>query len=54
MIVKLPKKEDFSICKNSRGIILPSVTSKVFSRVILDIISAAIDPLMRKEQAGFR
>ena len=31
-----------------------SVTSKVFSRIILERISAVIDPLMRKEQTGFR
>ena len=42
------------MCNNRRGIILLSVTSNVFSRVILDRISVAIDPLMRKEQAGFR
>ena len=54
LIVKLPKKEDLCMCNNWRGITLLSVTSKVFSRVILDRISVAIDPLMRKEQAGFR
>ena len=54
LIVKLPKKGDLSMCNNWRGITLLSVTSKVFSRVILDRISAAIDPLMRKERAGFR
>ena len=32
----------------------PHITSNVFSRVVLDRISAAIDPLMRKEQADFR
>ena len=31
-----------------------STTSKVFSRVILDRISEALDPLLRKEKAGFR
>ena len=45
LIVKLPKKGDLSLCKNS---------SKVFSRVILDRISEALDPLLCKEQAGFR
>ena len=42
------------MCNNWRGITLISVTSKVFSKVILDRISAAIDPLTAKEQAGFR
>ena len=53
-IVKLPKKGDLSLCKNWRGITLLSITSKVFSRVDLDRISEALDPLLRKEQAGFR
>ena len=54
LIVKLPKKGDLSLCKNWTGITLLSITSKVFSRVILDRISEALDPLLRKEQAGFR
>ena len=54
LIIKLPNKGDLSMCNNWRGITLLSVTRKVFSRVILDRISAAIDPLMRKEQAVFR
>ena len=53
LIVKLPKKGDLSVCNNGRGITLLYVTSNVFSSVILDRISAAIDPLMRKEQQGF-
>ena len=48
LIVKLPKKGDLSLCKNWRGITLLSITSKVFSRVILDRISEALDPLLRK------
>ncbi|KAI0229748.1 hypothetical protein LSAT2_019819, partial [Lamellibrachia satsuma] len=54
LIVKLPKKGDLSLCKNWRGITLLSITSNVFSRVIFDRISEALDPLLRKEQAGFR
>ena len=54
LIVKLPKKDDLSMYINWRGITLLSITSKVFSRVILDTISVAIDPLMSKEQACFR
>ena len=49
LIVKLPKKGDLGMCINWRGITLLSVTSTVFSRVILDRISTAIDPLMHKE-----
>ena len=40
--------------RNWNGITQLSVTSKVFGRVILDSISAAIEPLVRKEQADFR
>ena len=54
LIIKLPKKGDLSLCKNWRGITLLSITSKVFSRVILDRISEALDPLLRKEQECFR
>ena len=55
LIVKLlPKKGNLSLCKNWRGITLLSITSKVFSRVILNRISTALDPMLRKEQAGFR
>ena len=54
LIVKLPKKGDLKDCNNWRGIMLLSATSKVLSRVILNRISASVDPLLRKEQAGFR
>ena len=51
---KLPNKGNLRFCKNWRGVTLLSVTSKVFSRVILNRISTALDPMLRKEQAGFR
>ena len=54
LIVKLPKKGNLSLRKNWRGITLMSITSKIFSRVILNRISTALDPMLRKEQAGFR
>ena len=53
-IIKLPKKGNLSLCKIWRGITLLSITSKVFSKVILNRISTALDPMVRKEQAGFR
>ena len=43
LIIKLPKKGDLRMCNNRRGITLLPVTSKGFSRVIRDRISAAID-----------
>ena len=48
LIVKLPQKGDIGMCNNWRGITLLFVTSRVVSRVMLDRISAAIDPLMHK------
>jgi hypothetical protein len=54
LIVKLPKKGELTNCNNWRGIMLLSVTSKVLSRVILNRITSAVDPLLRSEQAGFR
>ena len=53
-VSKLPNKGNLRFCKNWRGVTLLSVTSKVFSRVILNRISTALDPMLRKEQAGFR
>ena len=54
LIVKLPKKGDLTNCNNWRGIMLLSVTYKVLSRVVLNRLTTTVDPLLRKEQAGFR
>ena len=53
-IVKLPKKGDLSDCQNWRGIQLLSLPSKIFTRLILERIRAAVDAKLREEQAGFR
>ena len=53
-IIKLPKKGDLTNCNNYRGIMLLSVPGKVLNRIILDRMSAAVDPLLRDQQAGFR
>ena len=53
-IIKLPKKGDLGDCNNWRGITLLSLTSKVFCRIILQRIIAAVDTKLRQEQAGFR
>ena len=53
-IIKLPKKGDLGDCNNWRGITLLSLTSKVFCRIILQRIIAAVDTILRQEQAGFR
>ena len=54
MIVKLAKKEDLSDCNNWRGITLLSLTNKVFSKVILERLTATLENDIRKEQAGYR
>lgn len=54
LLIKLPKKGDLANCENWRGIMLLSVPSKVFSRIILNRMKEAIDQKTRKEQAGFR
>ena len=53
-LIKLPKKGDLSNCSNYRGITLLSVPGKVFSRILLNRIKDAVDPLLRDQQAGFR
>ncbi|KAJ8717892.1 hypothetical protein PYW07_005822 [Mythimna separata] len=54
LIITVPKKGDLSQCDNWRGIALLSIPSKVFCRIILDRLSRALEPLLRREQAGFR
>ena len=50
-IVKLPKKGDLGMCRNLRVITLVSVPSKVFTRILLDILKGALDEKLREEQA---
>ena len=52
VIVKLPKKGDIRECNNWRGIILLTVPSKLFGRIIINRIKNAVDEVLRKEQAG--
>ena len=47
-------QEGIPLCNNWKRIMLLSVTSKVLSRVILNIIRDLTDPLPHEEQAGFR
>ena len=54
LIVKIPKKGDATEYNNWRGIILLSVVSEVFTRIILTIIQLAMDKQLRKGQAGSR
>ena len=52
-LVKLPKKGDLGLCNNWRGIMLLSIPSKVFCRIILERLKDALDKQLRCNQAGF-
>jgi len=53
-LVKLPKKGDLGLCNNWRGIMLFSIPSKVFYRIIFERLKDALDKQLRCNQAGFR
>lgn len=53
-LVKLSKKGNLRDRNNYRGIMLLSVPGKVLSRIILEILSKALDKELRDQQAGFR
>ena len=54
LIFKLPKKGDLGDCNNWMGITLLSLTSKVFSRIVLSRLTAVLEKALRPQQAGFR
>lgn len=54
MIFIIPKKGNFSECKNWRGIMLHSIPSKISRRIILDRMQDTLDKRLQKEQADFR
>ena len=54
IIIPLPKKGNLKDCNNWRGITLLSVPGKVMAGIILERIKAAIDSMLRQQQAGFR
>ena len=54
VILSSSLKRGSGLCKNWRGIMLLSVPSKVFCRIILERLKQALDRKLRCEQAGFR
>ena len=54
VIIPLPKKGDLSQMTNYRGITLMSIAAKVYNKILLNRIRPHLDPLLRKDQAGFR
>lgn len=53
VINPLPKKGDLSMMTNYRGISLMSIAAKVYNKILLNRIRPHVDPLLRKNQAGF-
>jgi hypothetical protein len=54
ILIRLFKEGDKQLCDNYRGISLLNVTSKLFSRMILNRIQQLIDNQLLEAQAGFR
>ena len=54
ILIRLYKKGEKQICDNYRGISLLNVTSKIFSRIILNRIQNMIDHRLLEVQSGFR
>ena len=53
-ILPFPKKGDLGVPKNYRGITLTSIAAKVYNALLLNRIKPAIEPILRKNQNGFR
>lgn len=54
LIIKLPKKDDLSVCTNWRGIILLNTINKIMASIIHKRVTKVPEPTLRKEQAGFK
>ncbi|CAF3911944.1 unnamed protein product [Rotaria magnacalcarata] len=54
ILIKLFKKGDKQLCDNYRGTSLLSVTSKLFSRIILNRIQLLVNRQLLEAQSGFR
>ena len=53
-IIKLQKKGDLSDCKNWRGITLLNSINILVATILYQRLSDKLEPLLRKQQAGFR
>jgi Reverse transcriptase (RNA-dependent DNA polymerase)/Endonuclease/Exonuclease/phosphatase family len=54
LIIKLAKRGDLTVCSNWRGITLLNTINKIISIIIHDRISKVLEPIIRKQQGGFR
>ena len=53
-ILPFPKKGDFGLAKNYRGITLTSIAAKIYNALLRNRIEPKIDHILRKNQNGFR
>ena len=53
-ILPFPKKGDFGLAKNYRGITLTSIVAKIYNALLCNCIEPKIDNILRKNQNGFR
>jgi hypothetical protein len=53
-LLPFPKKGDLGSTKNYRGITLTSIAAKIYNSMLLNRIRPHIDPVLRKNQNGFR
>ena len=53
-MISMPKKVDLSQPLNYRGITLTSIVSKVYNSLLLNRISKHFEPILRRDQNGFR
>ena len=53
-LLPFPKKGDLEMTKNYRGITLTAIASKIYNLMLLNRIRPEIDPILRKNQNGFR
>ena len=54
IIAIVPKKGDLRGCNIYRGIMLFSIPSKVFNRIIPERVQKGVDERLRENQAGFQ
>ena len=52
-ILPFPKKGDFGLAKNYRGITLTSIAAKIYNALLRNRIEPKIDNILRKNQNGF-
>ena len=53
-IIPIPKQGDLTDLANFRGISLTSLAAKTYNRILIDRVKPHVDPLLRKNQNGFR